>query len=312
MSASLPEVPGYTDLAPLTGGHAGETFTGRRVDGGECVVLRVYGVGTRRRGPEAPEVQAGVLRLLRGLVPAPELVEYRTGWPGGSGLLVTTLLPGVQLSRVLESADSDLQTRIGRDLGEALGRMSGIAMTGPGGFHDHRLRIGLWPEDAESLVTWLDHYRVGTALEAFDDQELRALRQLCIRGDELLAVSPRACLVHGDLSSRNVLADPTGGRLTGIVDWEFAHAGHPVEDLGKLLRDGPGTPFARAAVESFVPWLPTREQASAHEVMERARAADLYWVIEVASRRGQSPATFRAFDLLRLLAGTGSLLGDLA
>lgn len=311
MSPAVPEVRGYTDITPLTGGHAGETFAARPVDGGPVVVLRVYGVGTRRRGPEAPEVQAGVLRLVQGLVPAPELVEYRTAWPDGVGLLVTTRLPGLQLSQVLVGADDDLQTRLGRSLGEALGRMSGIALTGPGGFHDHRLRIGLWPEDAESLVTWLDHYRHGTALEELSDREIEALRGLCERGDTLLAVNPRACLVHGDLSARNALADPDTGMITGIVDWEFAHAGHPVEDLGKLLRDGPGTPFARAAVEAMTPWLPAVERATTYDLAERARAADLYWIIEVASRRGQSPATYRAFDLLRVLARTGCLLGDL-
>lgn len=311
MSPSVPEVHGYTEIAPLSGGHAGETFTGRPVGGGPLVVLRVYGVGTRRRGPEAPEVQAGVLRLVQGLVPAPELVEYRTAWPDGAGLLVTTRLPGLQLSQVLGGADDELQTRLGRSLGEALGRMSGIALTGPGGFHDHRLRIGLWPEGAESLVTWLDHYRHGTALEELADRQIATLHDLCARGDTLLAVNPRACLVHGDLSPRNALADPDAGVVTGIVDWEFAHAGHPVEDLGKLLRDGPGSPFARAAVDAMTPWLPHAEQAAPYDLMERARAADLYWIIEVASRRGQSPATYRAFDLLQVIARTGRLLGDL-
>ncbi|OCC23321.1 hypothetical protein MB02_11845 [Croceicoccus estronivorus] len=38
-----------------------------------------------------------------------------------------------------------------------------------------------------------------------------------------------ARLVHGDVSFRNTLID--NGRLTGLLDWEFAHAGDPVEDL---------------------------------------------------------------------------------
>ncbi|MEZ5193800.1 MAG: phosphotransferase [Nocardioides sp.] len=124
-------------------------------------------------------------------------------------------------------------------------------------------------------------------------------------------MSPRACLVHGDLSARNVLCDPESGEVTGLVDWEFAHAGHPVEDLGKLVRKGPGLPFVDATITAMTPWLPAPERASVDELRERARAADLYWIIEVASRRGESPATYRAFDLLKRLAASGRLLGDL-
>ena len=36
-------------------------------------------------------------------------------------------------------------------------------------------------------------------------------------------------LVHGDFGPQNVLIDD--GRITALVDWEFAHIGQPVEDL---------------------------------------------------------------------------------
>lgn len=36
-------------------------------------------------------------------------------------------------------------------------------------------------------------------------------------------------LVHGDFRIGNLLIDPSG--LTGVIDWEFAHVGDPVEDL---------------------------------------------------------------------------------
>lgn len=45
------------------------------------------------------------------------------------------------------------------------------------------------------------------------------------------APEPRAItLVHGDLRTGNYMVDE--GRLTGILDWEFAHWGDPREDLG--------------------------------------------------------------------------------
>ena len=36
-------------------------------------------------------------------------------------------------------------------------------------------------------------------------------------------------IVHGDFGPQNVLIE--GGRITALVDWEFAHVGQPVEDL---------------------------------------------------------------------------------
>jgi Ser/Thr protein kinase RdoA (MazF antagonist) len=38
-------------------------------------------------------------------------------------------------------------------------------------------------------------------------------------------------LVHGDYRPNNVLIDPATLQITGVVDWEFAHLGSPVEDL---------------------------------------------------------------------------------
>jgi aminoglycoside phosphotransferase (APT) family kinase protein len=42
---------------------------------------------------------------------------------------------------------------------------------------------------------------------------------------------PAAVLVHGDYGPNNVLLDPAAEEVVAIVDWEWAHAGDPVEDL---------------------------------------------------------------------------------
>jgi len=38
-------------------------------------------------------------------------------------------------------------------------------------------------------------------------------------------------LVHGDFGPQNLLLDLDAGRVTGVLDWEFAHRGDGVEDL---------------------------------------------------------------------------------
>jgi len=111
----VPTVPGYARVRRLAGGHTNELFLASGPDGSD-VVLRVFGAGTRRRGPEAPAVQAGVLRLVHGLVPAPELLEQR------ADLLATTKLDGTNLRGVLRTASPATQERLGTAMGEVLGR----------------------------------------------------------------------------------------------------------------------------------------------------------------------------------------------
>jgi len=38
-------------------------------------------------------------------------------------------------------------------------------------------------------------------------------------------------LVHGDYGPNNVLLDPAAADITAVLDWEWAHAGDPAEDL---------------------------------------------------------------------------------
>jgi len=52
----------------------------------------------------------------------------------------------------------------------------------------------------------------------------------------------RLALVHGDYRTGNFLVDESG--ITGVLDWEMAHAGDPIEDIGwlcmkswRLMRD---------------------------------------------------------------------------
>jgi aminoglycoside phosphotransferase (APT) family kinase protein len=45
-------------------------------------------------------------------------------------------------------------------------------------------------------------------------------------------------LVHGDLHAQNVLIRPEAGRWC-LLDWEYAHRGHALEDLAGVLADHP-------------------------------------------------------------------------
>lgn len=61
------------------------------------------------------------------------------------------------------------------------------------------------------------------------------------------------CLVHGDLTPTNVLVRGDGSLM--LIDWEYAHAGHPLEDLAGLVAElsatGPDLPDLALLLQGF-------------------------------------------------------------
>ena len=90
-------------LQPLDGGWSGETFLADA--GGERSVVRVF--ADPRHHPHAAEIQEALHRLVRGLVPVPEVLELRRADPatGMPALLVTEFVEGVRGDLLLPDLD---------------------------------------------------------------------------------------------------------------------------------------------------------------------------------------------------------------
>lgn len=211
-----------------------------------------------RHSPQAAEIQAALLRLVRGLLPVPAVLEQRPG------LLVTEYLPGVRADLLLPTLDDPGLRRVGESFGRIAGTLGGMPLLRRGVFADGDLRI-----------------------ERYDLELPASLGAVGPRAEALLDEEPRTCLVHSDLNPKNLLVDPDTLAVTGVLDWEFAHAGHPFTDLGNLLR------FDRepAYVEGVLSAYPDPARA-----LDLARAADLYALTELASRAGENPITDRAAE----------------
>jgi len=298
---------GAYGLAPLPGGHSGETFLAEAA--GERTVVRVYGGRGARRGPSAPEVDAAVLRLVHGLLPAPEVLEVRRpdADAGTPGLLVTTFLPGERLEQVLPRLDDHELEVVGEHLGHALARLAHVPMLRTGTFADSDLRVDPFPA-AEDLVAWVETHATGTALEDWAPADLDALRDVADEAQRLLDRLDRVVLVHSDFNAKNLLVDPDTLELTGVLDWEFAHAGTPLADPGNLLRFDRAPALVDAVTRTYL-----REAGgldgltNAAEVLELARAADLVALVELASRKGENPVADRAHEQLRAVARNADL-----
>ena len=289
-------------MTPLEGGFSGETFVAESA--GERTVVRIYAQRGAARGATAVEVDAAVLRLVRGLLPVPEVLEARRPDPeaGTPGLLVTSFLPGRRLDLCLPSLPERARVLVGTELGRVLARLAQMPFLDAGRFADGTLRLEPFAGGAD-LPEWVASHRRGSALETWPQREYDALLDVSVHAQALLDGIGRASLVHSDFNPKNLLVDPAAGRVTGVLDWEFAHAGLPVTDLGNLLRFEREPVFADAVLAAYVEEVPD----ASPETLERARAADLFALVDLAGRRGENPVTERADALLRAVARTGDL-----
>jgi aminoglycoside phosphotransferase (APT) family kinase protein len=286
---------GGATLTPLDGGWSGETFVAEVA--GERSVVRIY-VRPSDRGAAAHEVDAALLQLVRGLLPVPEVLEVRradeaTGMPA---LLVTEFLPGERLELLLPRLDGAGRAAVGRNLGEVLADLGGMPMLSAGPFVDGRLTIGSFEPDLDGLpaAVELAEPRLGW----WSPDELAGLREVAVDAQALLDTVGRRVLVHSDFNAKNLLVAPDGLEVTGILDWEFAHAGHPFTDLGNLLRFERDEVFTDAVLAAYT----ARRGGTAGDALALARAADLWALLDLAPRRRENPVAERADRLLRTVA----------
>jgi aminoglycoside phosphotransferase (APT) family kinase protein len=290
-------------LQPLAGGFSGETFLAEAA--GERTVVRIYAGRGGARGQEAPEVDAAVLRLVRGLVPVPEVLEVRRAdrSAGRPGLLVTTFLPGRRLDLLLPGMPDPMRATIGSRVGEVLSRLAQMPTLRAGLFLDGDLRISHPPAGGYDLVDWVEGHLERTALESWTPGERDRLLAVADSAQSILDRVERTSLVHSDFNPKNLLADPETGQVTAVLDWEYARSGSPYDDLGNLLRFERTPAFADAVLASFAAGLP----APPENLLDLARAGDLWALVDLAARRDQHEVARRAYDQLHAIARSGDL-----
>jgi aminoglycoside phosphotransferase (APT) family kinase protein len=117
---------------------------------------------------------------------------------------------------VKDGAFADARTKLARQCGEVLARLHAID---PSGFPT---LARLTP--AALVAQWRGAYQTSSHPRPVFEAAFRWLEAHCPR-------APAApCLVHGDYRNGNLIIGPDG--LRAVLDWELAHVGDPMEDLG--------------------------------------------------------------------------------
>ncbi|MGW1340870.1 phosphotransferase family protein [Kribbella sp. NPDC002412] len=286
-----------TDFAasavPLTGGYGGQTYAVSAA--GEDAVLKLY-----VKDPERAAVDAALLQLVRGLLPVPRILDAkREGSPEDPPYVLTERLPGVNLQLYLETAGAEDRRRVGEQLGELLVRLSGMPFLTFGMFRGGELAVE--PFGSGDLEEYFDSLDLG-----FDHEQVAGFRKVVeYAGDVLADGVDRVCLVHSDFNPKNLLVDPATARITGLIDWEFAHAGSPYTDLGNLFRFCQD-PVLAGAVLSV---LRGSGLDLGEPLVDLGRAADLWALLELAARSTEHEIAAAAHDLVARMADTSTLAG---
>ncbi len=198
------------DATLLPGGKSNSNYRLTLSDGTRCVL--------RLHAQASPERERYAMDLARDIVPVPQLLWRGDGWS------ILSFVDGKPFAECPQHT---------REVARQLARISSIHLPGPG-----------WIEPNGSITPFEFEAEGG-----FNDLMFRHPDVQCWLGmdaiDALrrkLAALPQpppspVRLCHGDYNPTNILL--RDGVVTGILDWEFAHAATYWGDIGNLLRHTP-------------------------------------------------------------------------
>lgn len=192
-----------------------------------CVMLLKAGAGQLETdiGQEFATIRA----LGESDVPVPRALwcDESGDWLG-QPFFVTAFVPGTASMRPLRVEGGDAALRsVALHLACAAARLHRFDWRSAG--LERAQPVTVENAAASQLALWRDR---------FDRQRLEPHPVLAWAFEWLSRNAPaagRISIVHGDLRFGNVLYD--GDEMTALIDWEMAHLGDPIEDLGWVYRD---------------------------------------------------------------------------
>ena len=221
-------VPGFEALVSadrLSGGASQETYRIDVVADGEPLRLAMRraagGVTEVEPGRPGLEVEARLFRVAREAgVPEPEILHVLEPDDGlGLGFVMEWLEGETLGARVLRSPElEEVRPRLAREAGRVLARIHGIDVVASG-LDDVLATV---PTEVFVEQMW-ERYRLFETPQPMIDYTARWLL-------DNVPDHGRTTLVHNDFRNGNLMITPDG--ITAVLDWELAHLGDPIRDLG--------------------------------------------------------------------------------
>jgi aminoglycoside phosphotransferase (APT) family kinase protein len=210
-------------VLPLSGGASQETWAFRILhpDGDRDAILRRAppGYGATSERAAGLEAEAALMKLAFDAgVPSPRVLHVLTPADDlGTGFIMARVEGETIPPKILRDAQfDDVRPRLARQLGEVLAGVHAI---------DRAALPPLRTMSSTSEIAQLDAEYRGFRWP-------RPVFELALRwlADHDPGPSTQLTLVHGDFRHGNLIIGPDGVRA--VLDWELAHLGDPMEDLG--------------------------------------------------------------------------------
>jgi aminoglycoside phosphotransferase (APT) family kinase protein len=232
-----PAYPGrrVVDAELLSGGFANANFKVSLSNVDAPVVVRVY-----LRDPSAAYREASILELVKKRVPVPEVLYVSPEAREPHTYLILRWVDGIPLEQlVAEGASSDARRAV-RATGSVLAKLQDFRFASSG-FFGRTLDIRTpFPSESRVVVGVLEQclFRDSGEERLGVDLTQRLWRFVTEHEEVLDVIEHHAMLVHGDFNGLNVMVRtaPDLPEVAALLDWEYAHSGTPLVDLGSMLR----------------------------------------------------------------------------
>lgn len=228
LTKHLPGIGRLVRFDRLSGGASQETYRLVVESGGveRKLALRRAAGGVWNEGAALParagiRTEAELMRLARAAgVPEPEVLAVLDQSDGLGEGFVMEWLEGETLGARIVRAESlaGVRSRLARQCGEILARVHAIDVQTTG------LARKL---DTVTPRAYVEQTYAGYKLLATPQPMIDYTARWLI---DHLPAAPRMTLVHNDFRNGNVMVGPEG--VVAVLDWELAHIGDPMRDLG--------------------------------------------------------------------------------
>ncbi|PCJ71326.1 MAG: phosphotransferase family protein [Rhodobiaceae bacterium] len=213
-----------TDLHRLSGGASQETwsFKNQTSEGTEPLILRRApgGGGSNASGTAIGlETEAVLIRLAAEAGVAVPTVRYVAKPEDGigSGFIMNHVSGEALGSKIVRSdAFSAVRPKLATQCGEALARLHAVPMAS--------LPTLRHSPASEEIKRYQETYKTHAHPHPVFDLAFKWL-------SDNIPEDGRTTLVHGDFRNGNIMFDPEIG-VSAVLDWELAHIGDPMEDMG--------------------------------------------------------------------------------
>ncbi len=227
LAARVPGVDGLIACERLSGGASQESYrlTVRAGADERRLALRRApdGAADAATSPQIGlEAEAALMRLAGAAgVPEPEILHVLEPGDGLGRGFVMSWVDGETLGARIARSETFTAARpsLAFQCGEILARIHAldVAATGLSG------RFRTWSPEALVRRTWQDYLDLAVAQPMIDFTARWLL--------ENLPAASRTALVHADFRNGNLIVDAAKG-VVAVLDWEVAHLGDPMRDLG--------------------------------------------------------------------------------